>query len=422
MSLSPVEAQLLLCCTRVPGRGIKSTQMEALLHKTHNWQGVLNAAARHHVMPLLHQHVTTIADPFVPSDVREHLHLHYKSKAKRNLMLTRELLQLLALFEKHDIAAIPFKGPLLAISAYGDLALRTFSDLDILIHQRDCARARKLLLEQGYRESGYTPSGYGTFGRAVEESPPSDAMVFASPQNSFVLDLQWRIVSSRLSLPLDLSAMWERRCSVPLGGQEVETFAPEDMVLLLCIHGAKHLWCRLEWSCCLTRFINAHPQLDWGMLIENAGRLHVRRIILLGILLSAETGSPEDGDNTVQIRLGTLPTHLIEQARSDETVHRLATQVQQSIIASLCQVASTPSMEQWRRLKFHWHMRDRRRDKLCYGIQCVKWLLTPNAADRFALPLSTSLSGIYYLIRPFRLFVKHRRTTLSLLAKRKHTC
>jgi len=36
------------------------------------------------------------------------------------------LLKLLDLFENHGIPAVPFKGPVLASSIYGDLSLRQF--------------------------------------------------------------------------------------------------------------------------------------------------------------------------------------------------------------------------------------------------------------------------------------------------------
>jgi len=53
-----------------------------------------------------------------------------------NFFLTKELLELLTLFEAHCIPASPYKGPALAIMAYGNLALRQFSDLNILVHKR----------------------------------------------------------------------------------------------------------------------------------------------------------------------------------------------------------------------------------------------------------------------------------------------
>ena len=47
--------------------------------------------------------------------------------------LAKKLLEILALLDREGVRAIPFKGPTLAVKAYGDLTLRPFSDLDIFV-------------------------------------------------------------------------------------------------------------------------------------------------------------------------------------------------------------------------------------------------------------------------------------------------
>ncbi len=69
-----------------------------------------------------------------------------------NILLTHELQKLLALFADNDVRAVPYKGPALALQLYGNVALRQFSDLDILVHPRDVLRARDLLLAEGYAQ------------------------------------------------------------------------------------------------------------------------------------------------------------------------------------------------------------------------------------------------------------------------------
>ena len=54
-------------------------------------------------------------------------------------------------FENHGITAIPYKGPALALQVYGDLKLRSFVDLDVLVRRSDAARAGTLLAARGYR-------------------------------------------------------------------------------------------------------------------------------------------------------------------------------------------------------------------------------------------------------------------------------
>jgi hypothetical protein len=55
------------------------------------------------------------------------------------------------ILEGRGIPAIPYKGPVLAASLYEDLAVRPFSDLDILIKRKDVLKAMDLMTSLGYR-------------------------------------------------------------------------------------------------------------------------------------------------------------------------------------------------------------------------------------------------------------------------------
>jgi len=71
--------------------------------------------------------------------------------------MTQHLLKVLDLLTGSGVEAIPFKGPVLAVQAYGDLLMRSFVDLDILIHAKDLSRVSKILIDQGYILNGLGP-------------------------------------------------------------------------------------------------------------------------------------------------------------------------------------------------------------------------------------------------------------------------
>ena len=87
----------------------------------------------------------------IPREVQDRLRSYQMNLAVRNLGLTGELMRVLRLFAEHRVLALPFKGPTLAQFAYGDVALREFGDLDLLLQESDFPRARSLLVDQGYR-------------------------------------------------------------------------------------------------------------------------------------------------------------------------------------------------------------------------------------------------------------------------------
>ena len=59
---------------------------------------------------------------------------------RKGVELTRELARIMACLENHSVDAIPYKGPALAQAIYGDVAMRQFSDLDILIRVSESNR------------------------------------------------------------------------------------------------------------------------------------------------------------------------------------------------------------------------------------------------------------------------------------------
>ena len=60
-----------------------------------------------------------------------------------------------------------------------------------------------------------------------------------------------------------------RATLVDLDGRKVKTLSPEDLLLVVCIHAAKHAWTRLCWL----RDIAAvrQQQLNWDLVLERGG-------------------------------------------------------------------------------------------------------------------------------------------------------
>jgi hypothetical protein len=57
-----------------------------------------------------------------------------------------------------------------------------------------------------------------------------------------MVELHWGFVDRQFSLPLDAEGLWGRLQRVSLGGGTIPTLSPEDLLLILCMHGSVHLW------------------------------------------------------------------------------------------------------------------------------------------------------------------------------------
>jgi len=151
---------------------------------------------------------------------------------------------------------IPLKGPVLALSAYGDLSYRGFSDLDILIQEHDIARAVATLAELGFRCKRHNTwlKPYLSFGHELD---------FIRDNGDVFVDLQWRLSKRWLSLPVNSSELWNRAQSTMISGYRLSQLSAEDTILFLCTHGYRHCWSRLIWIMDVAAFLHRFgAQLD----------------------------------------------------------------------------------------------------------------------------------------------------------------
>src|SRR6185503_3654700 len=98
-----------------------------------DWEYVFQLARRHSVVPLVYLQLERHAPDLVPQPFLAKLKKHYIENSARNTVLTAELCRLISLFAAAGIEAIPYKGPVLSLFAYGDVALRRFVDLDVIV-------------------------------------------------------------------------------------------------------------------------------------------------------------------------------------------------------------------------------------------------------------------------------------------------
>jgi len=335
------EIELMLACVSTHLDAGRTDRINALLQGEIDWAYVFRAALDHRVIPLLYRNLHTLGGDAVPQSILKQFQSHFYANAAHNLLLAQELIKILRLFEGHNIIAIPYKGPVLATSVYGDLALRQFGDLDILIQKRDALNAKKLLSSQGYRLwhprlDGLLPALYRI--RKVYELQSADRQI--------LVELHWSVASWPVRFPLDPAQLWKGAETVTLAGASVRSLAPEDLLLILCVHGSKHLWCRLGWICDIAELLRTFPGLAWEALLARAERLGGTRMLFLGLLLAHEL-------------LGAELNDLVKRRpREDGVVAQLAARIRAQLYS---EANESSSAVDWP--VFYLNLRERRRDQ-----------------------------------------------------------
>jgi len=391
-SLSP-EARLLLLCARTTVDAEQAATIRALLQQPVRWSQVLAWAEQHRVLPLLSRQLQAIEPGAVPQVVLDQLGEQALGTTRHALFLTGQLLKLLDLLQSQGIPAIPLKGPLLATVAYGNLALRQFDDLDVLVHSRDMLRSIELLIAQGFKPLVQLSE------RQAESYLRSQYVYpFISGDGSTIVELHQDIRPRYFAFQLDPEQLWERVAPLALGGREVLNLASEDLLIMLCVHGANHCWERLAWICDLAELIRAQPNLDWQRLLDDARASGGERMVLLGLLLARDL-------------LGAV---LPEQVMSRIAVDRALPQLARQATAWLFREPAQP-LTAAERARFHLQSRERFRDRWQY---CRFLLTSPTEEDWTSQPLPAALTFLYIFYRPVTLLRRYLAGSLKDLIGR----
>jgi hypothetical protein len=245
-----------------------------------DWAAVLDLAWYHGVGPLLYQNLSTLCSDLVPAESLTQLRQRTQAGALLNRLLAQELVVLCEAFEAHGVPVMPIKGATLAASAYGDLTLRDFSDMDLLVPEGSIAEAEAVLRALGYE--GKDPSSDS--GEMDNEEGPYH--VFIKKRTLFRVDLQCVMAHQHFVFRLDRPEFWQHRMPVALANKTVQGLAPEDLLILLCVHGSKHAWEALKWVCDVAELLRAHDHMDWDRIFSSASTWRCRRLVLMGLSLA----------------------------------------------------------------------------------------------------------------------------------------
>ena len=180
-----------------------------------------------------------LEENLVPAEIMQILMEHHRNQIFSTLGMTGELFRLLELFAANDIPALIVKGPALAMQAYGDPTMRSYGDLDFLVRQRNIRRATESLQAAGFQAT--VPLS------AIDAGKIPGQYLFCKTDTKLIVELHNDFTLRYFPRPLPIEEFFGRQIRVCLDGREAPTLSVEDQLVLICIHGAKHLWERLIW-------------------------------------------------------------------------------------------------------------------------------------------------------------------------------
>jgi hypothetical protein len=293
---------LLECASPQP-----DAQKVSALVRVANGPRLLELAAEHGVLGHLAARLGKMERDFLPQETKQALLDGRRAQNFVTLRMTAELFRILDQLASSGIEALVVKGPVLAVRAYGDPAVRSYGDLDLLVRQRDIRRATELMVAAGY--IGAVPLA------AIDAGKIPGQYLFSRPDSKLLVELHNDFTLRYFPRRLPLETWFKRQAYVQLDSREVPALSVEDELVLICVHGAKHLWERLMWVADVAALVSRQSRMDWDCARESAKAVGAERMLHVGLGLSA---------NLLKLR---LPDHVLEKVKSDKVAADLTGQI-----------------------------------------------------------------------------------------------
>lgn len=370
------EFDLLCACARVSVAPDANACIASATERDMDWLALLRRAEHHGVLALVARNLNAQARG-LPPEIVQHLHSVYEDNIRRNLWFASELGRIADYFDRKQLRAVPYKGPVLAETVYGDLALRSFSDLDILISPADFERAKLVLAELGYRPAEVLSPAVERFWlrRGYERE-------FDGAAGKNLVELQWAVLPCFYAVGLGIDDLLERSVRAAVGGREVSCLSPEDSLVVLCLHAAKHLWTRLIWVCDIAETLRTQT-IDYPLVLSRAQSLGILRIMGVSFWLAEHLLGADVPRAAQRVMSGDAEVRVLGQ----QFAARLA-----------CGATYDFDSTEYFRLIF-W-LRERRGDRWRY-LWRLAW--TPGKGDLAAMQLPEILFPLYRGVRLARL-------------------
>jgi hypothetical protein len=384
-SVAP-EKRLLLSCARTRVSPGLAEEIRRLVDSPIDLDLLFREAANHALTPLLCRQLPLIASTFLGPQRAQQLHDTAHAIALHNLVLTAELLTIINSFESAGVEAFPYKGPVAAAQAYGDISLREFQDLDVILRQPDIGRANEVMLSLGYH-----PKFPWIFSGSRNASFVPGEYNYRNDERDIVVELHTERTLRHFPLPADIDDLASRAVAVSVGGQPLRTFSPEDTLLLLSVHGAKDLWQQLSWVVDIAEFVQAHRAFDWDEVFARARTMRTHRMLAITLLLA------------VQLFAVPLPPELLRRIQYDSEQASIARQIENQLLSDA--QLGLPAVA---RFHLRRHMLEGRLEGWRYALRLAT---SPSEDDWSARRVPPLLAPLHVALRPLRLLRKYPKVT-----------
>jgi|GEM_PF-579003 len=374
---------LVTCCRIDPSEEDKKFINNAIQNSKFSIQNLLALANAHGILPLVYKTLKRLSEDNPNHSSLEQLltelKAHYLSIAQRNMLMSAELLRIITLLKENNIEALAFKGPVLAQMAYGDITLRQYGDLDILIRPDDLYKGVEILEQNGYT-SAY-PLNKQQF-KSYSDIAHDYALI--NQKNDILVELHWRLLSDEFMVDIDTIDFFKDTTPLMIHAKVLNTLQLEELIIYLCIHGAKHQWERLEWLVDIA-YLTHTQSINWKRLSNLTYQIHSEKMVMSAFSLCRNF-------------LKTDFPHQIEVILQEPAIQNVSKKLEIHFVKHFSDSLNT-SVQTKTIALIQFQLLHGIKNKFLFLTSLVK----PTQLDYLSYPLPSSLTFLYYFIRPFNI-------------------
>lgn len=199
----------------------------------------------------------------------------------------KELDRIAERFAGEGIKLVALKNGGIARGIYPCLGCCPMGDVDVLIEKSCFRRAHQILLNDGYRFDFRSPLEEANLDEA-EKSGGSEYWKKLSDGTKLWFELQWRAVSGRWIRPdqePDTNELMDR--SIAISGTNVRLLSPEDNLIQVTLHTAKHSYVRapgFRLHLDVVRIVEGQI-IDWDIFVKRVMKLQVKTPVFYSLLI-----------------------------------------------------------------------------------------------------------------------------------------
>ncbi len=235
-----------------------------------DWEEVFEGVCRNALLGLTYRYLNHgVSRDYPPAVFKEAIQQTRYREAVGLAVLYRGIRTVLTQLTEAGLDFLVLKGPAVAQQVYPHASLRAFSDLDLMVHERDLGATQQRLLEAGF----IAEDGDALLRPKLVPQAATYELKYWHPTLQLRVEVHGGDLLNAGLASRDLAGYWSRAVVIAVQGVPVKVLALEDQLIHLCAHLHYHGYVRLNWFADLAFIVRDHAaELDWARLLATVQR------------------------------------------------------------------------------------------------------------------------------------------------------